>query len=355
MNMLRRTGAALAVLAATLFGPAAIAQVIIPGPNEPNFINLLDNGTFNTYQAGTTAVTGITSTATYHADRWAGFGGASSSVSLTNVTTSLPTQFSNAERLQRAAANTNTVAIHLVQEIPTADITPLASQALNLSCWAKADANFSGTGLTASVGTGTGTDEGLATYISGFAGAATPITGVWPVTTTWTRFTLTGNLGAGVTEAVFDLNYAPAGTAGTTDGVEVTGCQTSRGTQLANFEWRPISIERIKLFKEFYRLAEPASGAGVPGFCQATGANTNQCTLNLPVQMRATTPTIAITTAGTFKVNIAGTATTIATPTAGTCGSSACTVTAANTNTAGQAESLTGGGGSGKWDVNGNF
>jgi hypothetical protein len=71
--------------------------------------------------------------------------------------------------------------------------------------------------------------------------------------------------------------------------------------------------------------------------------------------MQAAIPTIAITTAGTFKVNIAGVSTTIATPTAGVCASQSCTVTAANTNTAGQAESLTGGGGTGAWDVSAEF
>jgi hypothetical protein len=42
-------------------------------PQGPNFRNLLDNSAFNIYQRGTTAVTAINTTATYHADRWAGY------------------------------------------------------------------------------------------------------------------------------------------------------------------------------------------------------------------------------------------------------------------------------------------
>jgi hypothetical protein len=74
-----------------------------------------------------------------------------------------------------------------------------------------------------------------------------------------------------------------------------------------------------------------------------------------PYPFRAATPTITITTAGTFKVNIAGTPTTVATPTAGVCSSYGCTVTAANTNTAGQVEQVTGGGGTGSWIISGDF
>jgi hypothetical protein len=325
---------------------------------NPNFLNLLDNGNFNTYQRGTTAVTGISNTATYHADRWAAFGGASSSITLTNVTAGVPLPFTNAERLQRAAANSNTAAIQLVEEISSADSIPMAGQQVVLSFWAKADGNFSAASgnMTASVVSGTGTDEGLATLISGWTGAATPVTGSVAITSTWTRYAVTGTIGTTATELAVELGFTPVGTAGTTDGIEVTGVQLERGNNPSAFEWRPFSSEFPKLVRNgFYRFSEPASGAGVAGACQATGATANICNVFLPVPMRAATPTITITTAGTFKVNIAGTPTTIASPTAGTCSSSSCTVTAGNTNTSGQAETLTGGGGTGKWDVSGDF
>lgn len=356
MKLLRIFSAvgALAAVLASASAPAQLSAVYA----APNFLSLTDNGTFNTYQRGTTAVTGITNTATYHADRWAAFGGASSSITLTNVTAGVPLPFTNAERLQRAAANANTAAIQLVQEIASSESIPMAGQQVVLSFWAKSDGNFSAasSNMTASVVSGTGTDEGLATLISGWTGAATPVTASVAITSTWTRYAITGTIGATATELAVELGFTPVGTAGTTDGIEVTGVQLERGNNPSPFEWRAFASEFPKLVRNgFYRFSEPASGAGVSGACQATGANTNICNLFLPVPMRATTPTITITTAGTFKVNIAGSVTTIATPTAGTCSSTGCTVTAANTNTNGQAETLTGGGGTGKWDVSGDF
>lgn len=296
-----RIRAALVALAALAFASAADAQLIVTGPNEPNFVNLLDNGTFNTYQRGTAAVTGITNSATYHADRWAGFGGASSSITLTNVTSSLPTGFTNAERLQRASANANTATIHLVQEIPTADVTGIQGQPVNLSCWAKAEANLSASGsaITASVGTGTGTDEGLTTYISGFTGAATPVTGTWTLTTSWQRFSLTGTLGTTATEAVVDLNYTPVGTAGTTDAFDVTGCELARGTATPNFEWRPLGIELVKLYRYYYQINEGVAGADPIGWCYAYATSYAKCAIPLPEPMRVQ-PTVTITT-GTFE------------------------------------------------------
>ncbi|MBI3513295.1 MAG: hypothetical protein HY060_04420, partial [Proteobacteria bacterium] len=51
--------------------PAAVATPLLYP--KTTFRNLLDNGAFNLYQRGTTAVPSINTTATYHADRWAGF------------------------------------------------------------------------------------------------------------------------------------------------------------------------------------------------------------------------------------------------------------------------------------------
>jgi hypothetical protein len=67
--------------------------------------------------------------------------------------------------------------------------------------------------------------------------------------------------------------------------------------------------------------------------------------IDLPVTMRAA-PTVAITT-GTFKENIAGTATTWVSPAAGTMTPNEVAITAGNTTTAGQAVMLQGGGGTG--------
>ena len=173
MRFLRAIPVALGLAAALALAGPASAQVLY-GQATPNFKNLVDNGNFNVYQRTTTAVTGITTTATYHADRWAGYSGTSTNESLTNVTTGLPPSaganpvFTNAEQVQRASGQTGVKPVCIIQEIPTADITPLAGQQVVLSFWATAGSNFSAASsvLNAQVATGTGTDQGLSSFIS---------------------------------------------------------------------------------------------------------------------------------------------------------------------------------------------
>lgn len=354
---------ALAALLGTAFLSSAADAQVLPGQGQPTFINLLDNGAFTVAQRSTTAVSSITTTAKYLWDRWAAYSGTATSATLTNVSSALPTGtgtpvFTAGAQVQRANGQTGVLPVCLVQEISTSDLTPIAGQPVTLSFWSLAGANFSAasSNLTVKITTGTGSDEGLATLISGWAGASTAtLNATQTITSSWQRYALTGTLPASATEAAVQICFTPVGTASANDYFQVAGVQLQQGTVPTNFEVRPLAVELQKDYRSFYRLAEPANGAAVNAFGQATGANTNAVTISLPVPMRATTPTITITTAGTFKVNIAGTPTTVATPTAGVCSSNSCTVTAANTNTAGQAEQVTGGGGTGAWDISGDF
>src|SRR5260221_728307 len=86
---------------------------------------------------------GPDTTATYHADRWAAYANnAGASVTLTNITASLPAGFGNAEQVQRANANASTQPVFLVQEIPSADVIAVQGQTACLSLSALAGANF---------------------------------------------------------------------------------------------------------------------------------------------------------------------------------------------------------------------
>ena len=322
MKLFRTSLAALGLLAGLAFVPDANAQ-ILPGQAFPNFKNLLDNPIFNFYQRGTTAITGITTTATYHADRWAGVAGTSTSSGLTNVTSSLPTGtgtpvFTNAEQLQRTAAQTGVVAEQLLQEIPTADITPLAGQPVTLSFWALVGSNFSAanSAITVKVVTGTGTDEGLATYLTGLAGAANAINTTVTGTANWQRFAVTGTLPATATEAVVSIGWTPVGTAGTNDYIQVTGVQLEQGTVATNLEVRPSQVELAKLQRYVYVINDTTAGIAVTPVGTAQGTTTT-CTIGIPfpVTMRkAPTYTNALT-ASTFKiVSASQTATALSTP-----------------------------------------
>lgn len=343
-----------AAIAIGVIAGSAVAQV--PGGQPTtDFKNMLDNGAMNIAQRGTTTVNTITTTATYLWDRWAGYSGTSTNLSLVNVSSSLPTgqNFTNAAQVQRASGQTGVVATCLVQEIPTADITPFAGQPITLSFWALAGSNFSAASsiLNAKVTTGTAADEGLATLISGWTGAAQAIpttNGNVTLTTGWQRFAVTGTLPATATEAAVQLCFTPVGTAGTNDYFQATGVQLERGTVGTSYEWRPLGIELTKAQRYYWQFLEAASSTATVGLCAAQSTTVAVCSIPTHVTMRAApTVTCAI---GTLKRQVAGTATAVSACAAAattngvsTPDSISITATVASGDTAGLAGILTGG------------
>ena len=341
--------------------------------------NYLLNGDMQVDQMGTGIVTGGTTSITQAAmaaDRWFISTNVTSGAGRGQVTTSVPlppTGFINSLRVYRTSGAL-TQQVCAAQEIETARATQLAGRNVVLSGYLTALAGMvadNGGVVNAYVITGTGSDQGLGTLTAspaitpawtGIAGGASPAA-TWTISTTTTRYATPAVVAipATATEVGVEICFTPtASGSGTTDGFAMTGVQLEPvlGTNATNpgpsaFEFRNYQTELTDAQRFVARFLEAnyPSGSAMNGFCQATGASTNTCSLNLPVTMRGTTPTITITTAGTFKVNIAGTATTFSTPTAGVCSVVACTVTGANTNTAGQAEQMTSGAGSGDWLV----
>jgi hypothetical protein len=325
-----------------------------------------DFGT-NLWQRGTTGAS-TTTALLYGPDRWWGLSGTDTAFTQVKQTSSQTAGFAGSNRVQRTAGQTGVLPICVGQALTSADSTRFQGKLVELSFHAKVGATFSAASsqVTAYIQYGTGAsqsaaDQSTSSWTGQTNAAATAVT----LTTAWDRYSVTGSVPSTATQVGVKICYTPVGTAGATDYFEFTGAQLAANagavartsdSQIAGqynmlaYEHRPQTIESALQYGYFWRLAEPASGAAISGACMATGANTNICNVNLPVVMRSI-PTIAITTAGTFKVNIAGTPTTIATPTASTCSTNSCAVTAANTNTAGQAQLFSGGGGSGAWDV----
>lgn len=284
---------------------------ILTGNNQPNPTNMIDNGNFNIAQRGTGAKSTITTTATYLWDRWAGASGASTNLTLTNITSSLPAQFTNAAQVQRASGQTGVVKTCVVQEIPTSDITPLAGQPVTLSFWALAGSNFSAanSSLTAQLTTGTVADEGLATWLTGLTGAASAIptaNASVALTTGWQRFAVTGTVASTAIEGVVNICFTPSGTAGTNDYFQVTGVQLQQGTVASNFEWIPLGQELAKVQRYYWQWAETVSStADSPFMCAAQSTTVAVCKTAVHVPFRVA-PTIACTF-GTLKRQVAGT------------------------------------------------
>ena len=290
--------------AALLVAPLAEAQ-IANGVNSPNPINSADNGNFNIAQRGTATVNTITTTATYLWDRWAGYSGAATNESLVNVTSGLPGQFTAAAQVQRASGQTGVKPVCLIQEVPTLDTEAFQGQPVTVSFWALSGSNFSAAGnlLNVQVATGTGTDQGLASFIAGWTGAATPLNANQAITANWQRYAWTTNptvVAATATEMAVQFCFTPVGTAGTNDYFQITGVQLERGTVASNFEWVPNGQELAKVERYAYVINEGVRASAPVGYCTtfALSGASGHCYIPLPVPMRVA-PTVTITT-GTF-------------------------------------------------------
>ena len=338
--------------------------------------NFADNGGMNINQQGTGTITGGTTTITalqFAADRWfidTNVGSGAGQAAVITASPAPPVGFTQAVKMWR---NSGALLqpVCTLHEIETTRATQLQGQMVVLSAFVQPLA-----GLTSASGAiqmyviyGTGTDQGLGTLTAspaitpawtGIAGGTTALaagTGSASMnlgtTAVWTRpFTVPFAIPITATEVGVEICFTPVGSAsGATDGFAYTGVQLEilgpNATAPSTFEFKPLAYETQQAQRFFWQLNEPASGAGLPAWGEATGATATAWTFPLPVQMRGTTPVVAIPTTGTFKTNIAGTATTWVTPTAGVCSVFACTITGGNTNTAGQVEQVTGGGGTG--------
>ena len=335
--------------------------------------NYLDNGAFAVNQQGTGAITGGTTSITalqFAADRWFIDTNVTSGAGQGQIATTaalLPAGFQQVVKLWRNSGAL-TQPVCTLHEIETTRAIQLAGKYVVLSSYVAALAGLTAAGnaVSAYVITGTGTDQGLGTLTAspaitpawtGIAGGTTAAA-IWTTTTTPTRYyTPPVLIPATATEVGVEICFTPVGSSsGATDGIALTGVQLESVAYTATtvaapppsaFEFHQLSYDLAQAQRFFYQVNEPASGAALSWIGEATGASTNAITVPLPVPMRGTTPVVVIPATGTFKVNIAGTATTWVTPTAGVCSTSACQITGGNTNTAGQVELVTGGGGSG--------
>lgn len=341
---------------------SSAAPTAVPYPTfaEPTtYRNLLDNGAFNVYQRGVAAVTSVNTTATYHADRWAGYANTgAASVTLTNITASLPVGFGNAEQVQRANSNASVQPVFLVQEIPSVDVVGAQGQTVCISLSAIAGANFSAasSNLTVQLITGTGVDQGLSSLLAAtWSGQATTLTVNQAITTSWVRYAPAGfcvTMPSTATEAAVQVGFTPVGTAGANDWFQVTGVQIEEAPSAGPYEQRQQASEIIRDQRFFYQLTE--ANAFLPGTGACTATNTLTFPLALPVQMR-TAPTAALTVGG-FQAVINGAAAAGITGTGvGTSTVASVVITATNTCTAGFTAVLRGSGTTGKLTATADF
>jgi len=255
--------------------------------------NRIINGAMQVWQRGT-SFTGINNSPTYSADRWGGFVSAVVTGEQILRSTSVPTGFQYSAAFGRTASNTNTNSIFLVQLIESVNMLDLASQTVTLSFWAKSGANYSGGNLSVLVNSGTSADQSLATFsagpCTGYTGNASVINGSQTITSTWTRYSFTGSVGATAQELGVAFGYTPTGTAGADDNIYITGVQLEKGSIATAFDYRPYGTEYVLCQRYYQNLGNVG--------CVAYSTQGVTLPVIWPVEFRAT-PSVSISYSGT--------------------------------------------------------
>jgi hypothetical protein len=223
-------------------------------------------------------------------DRWASI--PSSSVWTMQQVSTGNFDFTYALRVKRNAAAAAST-LYYGQVIETNNCTDLTGQAVTVSFYATAGANFSGT-LTFEIWTGTGTNQGWNSLGSAtWTGQTLASSNTLVPTTTRTKYSYSATLGASVAEVAVRFVYSATGTAGANDYIDITGVQLEKGSTATSFDYRPYGTE-LALCQRYYQLMDM-------GYVYGYAPSGNQITSNYtyPVAMRAT-PTIAIVTNPTF-------------------------------------------------------
>ena len=248
------------------------------------FRNLLVNGDMKIAQRATSGA--LSTTAGYISlDRWVAAQSTTANGVFAQVTAGL-TGFQYATKLGRNSGATTTGLIFTTQAMESVNSIPFQGQAVTLSFYAKAGANYSGGSLQSIVATGTGTDQ-AAYNIGGWTGYATPVIGYSALTTTWQRFSYTGTLSSTETQIGVSFNYTPTGTAGADDNVYITGVQLEVGSVATPFEIRPYQSELALCQRYYYRITGPTSGYTNAGMGRAYATTNGQVAIILPVSLRA--------------------------------------------------------------------
>jgi len=217
------------------------------------FKNRIINGAMGIWQRAT-SYSGTPSIVAYgSADRWAFY---STSAITASQSTSVPSGFQYSLKVQRPNAATTTNQIYAFQVVETNNMLDLVGQTVTLSFWAKAGANFSASGSTISVFVNTGTvaDQGSVSGLGGWTGSATPLSLSQTITTTWTRYSVTGTISSSALELDAGFYYSPAGTAGADDAFYITGVQLEKGSTATSFDYRPYGTE-LALCQRYFEMS----------------------------------------------------------------------------------------------------
>lgn len=315
-----------------LAGGAPPQTVTIPSALLANLSgfpkNSLDNGSLNVQQRGTGIITCGTTTipsTAYGPDRFgcnANVTSGAGRMQLVTTAALLPTGLANTNNVYRTSGAL-TQPVCMMQELSTYESQALAGKTVTLSFYATALAGLNadtGNVITASIFTGTGAEQGFGTFTASpaitpaWTGLATPVNQTpITITTTPTRYWVTGVIPATATEVAAAICFTPTATgAGVTDGFSATGIQLEVAPSPTAYEFHVYSYDLARAQRYFYRITESATVLNIRAPCTMSTSSIANCLIAFPQVMRAI-PTMTYTAGFEASATTASTSATVCT------------------------------------------
>jgi hypothetical protein len=196
-------------------------------------------------------------------------------------------EFPHMMKIGRTAGTSSTGVLQPMYALESVDCIPLRGKTVTVSWYAKAGANFSSSSdyMSFYLASGTGTNQSPVA-IAGWTGITYPAaTAAQAITTTLTRYSLTGVIPANCNQLGFFFSYSPAGTAGADDNLYITGIQLEVGSAATAFEHLSYA-ENLRRCQRYYYKVAPGVVSSILGSGFAN--NTTVCKMHtqFPVQMR---------------------------------------------------------------------
>jgi hypothetical protein len=266
------------------------------------------NSAMQIAQRGTSFSIAASSAATYTLDRWQVGTGANQASTVSRQATGDTTNLPNIQyclRFQRNSGQTGTGNLPFSQSMESINSIPFAGKTVTMSFYAKKGADYSPTSsaLSTFLVSGTGTDQNVNTA---YTGGVNVINQTTTLTTTWQRFTYTGNVGATATELAVYFQWTPTGTAGTNDYFEITGLQIDIGSVALPFRTNGATIQgELAACQRYFIRIGGNKIYEVMGLGYTDGTTETYASRILPVTMR-TTPSTTFATANLFRMNAGG-------------------------------------------------
>ena len=221
--------------------------------------------------AGATQAITSAGTPTYCLDRWAVSLGNTASGTLTTQRVSGDAINQYAVRIARTAG-TYADNIRFHQVIETSNCYDLQGNNITISWRARQGSSYAGGAQVLTIITGSGTDQGIASMVSGTWTSSAfnfpTVTGT--LSTSFSTFTATFAVPAGTTEIGLRISTGNfSGTGSANDYLDITGVQLEKGTQATSFEYRQYGTE-LALCQRYYEKSY--STTVVPATATAFGA-----------------------------------------------------------------------------------